>query len=671
MKSANQIRNFVVAGHGGSGKTILCEQMLFKAKAIDRCGTVEQKNTTSDFMPDEQEKQSSIYGTPLTCEWQDCRFFFADTPGYGEFVGEPLTAMRAADAALVVLDGVEGPLPGTARAWKMARARGISRFGMINRLDRDRADFRAVLAQMRRNHGKNVVIPFTCPNGQGADFTGVFNVLFGTDIPAGWEEDVAEYRATWMDAIAETDEELTMRYLDGETLTSEEIARGMKQAIREGKVIPVFAASALKDIGVTELMNAIIEIFPTPLDKGEIEFEDGTTAPVSESGPGIGLAYKTFNDPFIGQLSFVRVVSGVFRSDSEVFNLSNGQKERVGKLLFMNGKNQAPTDAAGPGCIVAMAKLKNTHTGDTVSAAAAGKLLVPVTYPTPVMSYAISAAKSGEDEKVAAGINRIAECDPTVHLMRQPETRETLLCGMGELHLGNVIRKLKNEYKAEAVIATPKVPYRETITAAGEGHYRHKKQTGGAGQFAEVHLKISPNEAGFEFVNEVVGGTIPKNFIPAVEKGVTEMLTKGPLVGCTVERVKVAVYDGKYHPVDSNEMAFKTASRMAFREAMAQAKPVLLEPIMKVRIMVPDAYMGDISGDLNHKRGRILGMSMDEGLEVINAEVPLAEMYKYATELRSMTQGRGAFEMDFNRYEPVPSTLAGEIIAKHQSEQEE
>ncbi len=671
MKVAAKIRNFVVAGHGGSGKTSLSELMLYKAGAIARPGSVESKTTVSDFMPDEQEKLSSIYSAAMNCVWKEHHFFFMDTPGYGEFVGEPLSAMAAADNALIVLDGVDGPLMGTARGWKFSRLRGIPRFGLINRLDRERADFRRVLEQMRKNHGRTVVIPLTCPVGSESGFSRVVNVLFDKDIPPEIADDVAEYRELLMDAIAETDENLMERYLGGETIADDEIMAGLKMAVLSCRIIPVFAGSVAKDIGITELMDNIIAIFADPLAKKTITLADGETMPVSEDGPGVAQIFKAINDPFIGQLTLFKVQSGSFRADSEVFNVSTGQKERFGNLLLLNGKSQTVVPEIGPGVIAAVAKLKAPHVSDTLATDAAVKPLPVIEFPHATMSYAITAAKSGEDEKIAAALYKIAECDPTVRVYRDEETHELLLSGMGDLHLHNVARKLKDMYKVEAVLNTPKIPYRETITASGEGHYRHKKQTGGSGQFAEVYLRIAYNEAGFEFANEVVGGNIPKNFIPAVEKGVSETLAKGPLVGCVVERVKVTVYDGKYHPVDSNEMAFKIAARMAFKDAMSKAKPVLLEPIMSVAVHIPDAYMGDITGDLNHKRGRILGITVEEGMQVVNAEVPMAEMARYATELRSMTQGRGSFEMDFARYEQVPPNVAGEIIARHQAEAEE
>ncbi len=670
MKKSGECRTFVIAGHSGSGKTTLADLMLFKAGAVSRAGSVDQKTSVSDYTVEEQEKRSSIYSAVMNCTWKDHAFFFIDTPGYGEFIGQLFGAMRAADAALVVLDGVDGPQVGTARAWKMARQNAMPRAGLINRLDHERADFKRTLEKMRANHGKSVVIPLTMPNASGTGFSCVYNVLFD-EIPAELKADADEYRSLWMDAIAETDEELMMRYLDGENLSMEEVAEGLRKIIVAARVIPVFAGSAAKDIGITELMDCIVNVFPRPLDKGTVLTADGTVEDLSETGPGRTIVFKSVNDPVLGQLTFLRVRTGEIRGDCEMINFRTGAKERLGNLLLMNGKNQTPIERAVPGMLCAVAKLKDTHIGDTLSMDGNARKLRPIEYPAPVMSYAVTTAKAGDDDKLAVGLGKIADGDPTVRLKRDEETHELLLSGMGDQHLGIIVKRLRDTYKVEALLSTPKIPYRETITASGDGHYRHKKQTGGSGQFAEVMLKIERNDAGFEFVNAVVGGTIPKNFIPAVEKGVLEMLAAGPLVGCRVERVKVTVLDGKYHPVDSNEMAFKIAARMAFREAMNKAKPVLLEPIMTVRTHIPDAYMGDVTGALNQKRGRILGMSMEEGMEVLSAEAPLAELAKYATELRSMTQGRGLFEMEFARYEQVPPAVANDVIARHQAENAE
>ena len=671
MSSSANIRNFVVAGHAGSGKTALCDLMLYKAGAVERLGSVDQKSSVSDYTAEEQERRASLFASVMNCSWKDHRLFFIDTPGYGEFVGEMLSSMRAADSVLVLLDGVDGPQVGTARAWKFTRLRGVPRFALINRLDRERADFRRVLEAMRRNHGKNVVLPLTWPVGSEAQFSRVIDVLHETDVPPEIAAEVAENREMLMDAIAETDETLMERYLEGETLKPEEVAAGLLAAVQSCRIIPVFAGSVAKDIGITEMMDYMTRIFPNPLDKKTAPLADGGRMPVADDGPGVALVFKAVSDPFAGHLAFLKVISGKFSADSEVFNLSRASRERIGQLLLVNGRSTMPIREALPGMLCAVAKLKDTHIGDTLSTAGDLPLIKGIDYPAPVMSYAIAAVKAGDDEKMSSGLLKIAECDPTLNFHRNDETGEQLLSGMGDQHLNIALKRLKEQYKVEVAATTPKIAYHETVTGSGEALYRHKKQTGGAGQFAEVQLRIAASPEGYEFSNDVVGGNIPKNFIPAVEKGVQEMMARGPLVGCPVENVRVSVFDGKYHPVDSNEMAFKIAGRMAFREAMQQAHPVLLEPVMAVQIHIPEEYMGDITGDLNHKRGRIMGMSAEDGVQVIQAEVPEAEMCRYATELRSITQGRGSFEMKLARYEPVPPPLAAEVIARYQAENTE
>ena len=662
-----KIRNFVVAGHAGSGKTSLCDLMLFKGKAVDRCGKVDQKNSISDYTPDEQEKMSSIYATTMHCTWNNNQLFFNDTPGYGEFICETIAAISASDAAVIVVDAVSGVEVGTSRAMKLARTGKLPRMILINRLDRERADFNSVLSQIQDVYGKTVCIPFTMPVGKEGGLEGVIHILKDKDLP----EEMASYKEQLMDTIAESDEELMMKYLEGEELTEEEISTGLHKSIQSGDLIPVFAGSVEKDIGITELMNGIVNLLPNPLTKGTVALKDGGEMEVKGDGPGVAFVYKSIVDPFIGQLTFFRVVSGIFQADTEIHNITSGSKERLGALLLMNGKNQEQVSEAGPGALVGVAKFKNTKVSNTLVTKTGPEELPPIAFPNPVMSYAITAVKSGEEEKIGTGLAKIADSDPGIKIIRDKETHELILSGMGDQHLQQTLKKLKESAKVEVNYDSPRIPYRETITSVGHAQYRHKKQSGGAGQFAEVHLRIEPNSAGYEFINEVVGGNIPKNFIPAVEKGVIEAMKVGPLVGCVVENIKVAVYDGKHHPVDSNEMAFKIAARTAFKNAMKESKPIILEPIQHVRIMIPDEYMGDISGDLNHKRGRILGMSAEEGMQVVEADVPLAEMARYATELRSMTQGRGLFEMEFSRYEMVPANIAKEIIDAYQKEQEE
>lgn len=667
---AAKIRNFVVAGHGGSGKTTLCDLMLYKSKAVDRPGSVDNGTSYSDFTPDEQEKHSSIYASYLNCNWRDQHYFFTDTPGYGEFVGEVISSFRASGMAVIVVDGVGGIGSGTVRAWKFAGEFKIPRIIFINRLDREMADFDTVLSQLQDSYGKTVCVPLTIPCGKESSLSGVISVLSAKEVPDDLKDTVESYRTMLLDTAAESDEKLMERYLEGQELTEEEISKGLHDAIYSGALVPVFAGSAAKDIGVEELMNGIFNICPNPLERIRVA-ADGSEVRPSEDGDAAAFVFKSITDPFIGQMAFFRVLTGKFKANSDIVNLSSGTKEHIGQLLILNGKTQTPVDEAVPGCLCAVAKLKATKTNDTVATSNACKAMSPMTFPNPLMAYAVTAVKNGEEDKIMTGLNKLCGNDPTLRLERDPETHETLLKGMGEQHIGIAVKRLKEIAKVDVNLNMPKIPYRETITGNGEGHYRHKKQSGGHGQFAEVFLRIEPFDGGFEFANAVVGGAIPKNFIPAVEKGVVEAMERGPLAGCVVEKMRVTVYDGKFHDVDSSEMAFKIASRMAFRDAMSKAKPVLMEPVITARIMIPDEFTGDISGLINHKRGRILGMDMEDGLQVVTAEVPYAEMLRFATELRSATQGSGSFEMEFARYEVVNPMIANEIIANFQAQNKE
>jgi elongation factor G len=664
--SAKNVRNFSIAGHLGAGKTALSDLILFKSGKVARLGKTAEKNSVSDYTPEEQAKQSSIYSTSLNCEWKKHNFYFTDTPGYGEFVAEPIAAISNSDMALIVVDVIDGLLVGSSRAWKIAKKNNIPRAFFVNGMDKESADYHKVVKQIRETYGSTICIPITVPNGDAENFSKVINILRDDNIPA----DAEKYCEQIMDAVAESDEDLMMRYLDGEKLTEEEKSTGLTKAIHDGTLVPVFFGSVTKDLGVEELMNSIVNLFPNPLTR-HVPTEDGSEIVVSESGDGIAKVFKSITDPFLGQLAFFRVYSGTFKSDTEVYNISKNTKERFGSILSLNGKNQEKITEAVPGTIGAMVKLKFTSLDNTLATSNKAPALSLMKFPEPVMSYAITAAKSGEEDKIGTGLNKISASDPTVKLERHPETHEMLLSGMGDQHLLLVIKKLKEDSKVEVNTESPRIPYRETITSAGEGHYRHKKQTGGHGQFAEVYLRVEPNKEGYEFKNAVVGGNIPKNYIPAVEKGVNEAMVDGPLAGCNVENITVTVYDGKYHDVDSSEMAFKIAARAAFRDAVEKSTPILLEPIQSLKITIPDQYMGDISGDLNQKRGRILGMGIEEGMQVVKADAPLSELSRYATEIRSITQGNGSLDMKFSRYEMVPANVAKEIIKKHKSELEE
>ena len=669
IENPGKIRNFAIAGHNASGKTTLCDQMLFKAGAVSRLGSVDNKTSVSDFTPDEQEKHSSIYSAYLNCSWQENHFFFTDTPGYGEFVGEVISAFRSCGFSMIVLDGEGGIEIGTTRAWKYAKEFKIPKMVVVNRLDRDMADFFAVLKQLQDAYGLTTCVPMTLPVGSGEKFSRVVSVLTTpeSEIPDDLKDLVAKYKEQLLDTVAESDEELMERYLGGEALSEEEISKGLHNAIFAGQLVPVFAASGLKDIGVTEIMNGLVFLMPNPLERIR-PAADGTIVEPKDTGDAAAFVFKSAIDPFIGQMAYFRVLTGQISSNKDIYNLSTGSKERIGQLVLLNGKEQIPVDQVCPGAICGIAKLKATKTGDTLGDSLTNNhAMSRQTYPNPVISYAIRATKSGDEDKIVQGIQRLAECDPTLQLSRNDETHETILGGMGEQHIMNAIRNLKALAKVDVQLDPPKIPYRETINAKGEAAYRHKKQSGGHGQFAEVHLRLEPAEE-FEFVNAIVGGSIPKNYIPAVEKGVHEAMANGPLAGCVVERIRVTVFDGKYHDVDSSEMAFKIATRKAFKDAMAKAKPVLMEPVMSVKITIPDAYTGDITGNLNHKRGRILGMGSEDGLCVLDTEIPAAEIHKYATELRSMTQGKGSHEVAFARYENVPAAVQQEIITKFAAE---
>jgi len=669
--SPENIRNFCIAGAAGAGKTTLTDLILYKAGVVSRLGKVAQGTSFSDFRADEQERKSSMYMSVLHCPWKDNHFFFTDTPGYADFAGEPTAAIAVADAVLIVVDAVSGIGPGTIRAWKMARDHNVPRAFFINGLDRDQADYRAVLEALRESYGATTCIPFNVPVGEKSVLEGVANVLTG-DAPAGFEDAFAEYREALMDTVAESDEELMMRYLDGEELTEDEIAKGLHSAILDGAIVPVFCGSAEQDVGVEELMNGIASFFPSPLAGNPVPLTDGELERSADAEIGVARVFKSIADPFIGQLTFFRIYAGTFRSDSEVTNINRNIRERFGSLLLINGKEQEQVESAGPGEIVAVAKLKDTHVCDTLATKPGVATFPPIEFPKPTMSYAVFPLNKGDEDKIGTGLQRLAEEDPTIRVERNNETRETLLYGLGDLQLNNVVQRLQKTFKVNVELKTPKVPYRETITAVATAQYRHKKQTGGHGQFAEVHLRLEPlPDQDFEFGNEVVGGNIPKNFIPAVEKGVIEAMERGVVAGYPVMNVRAVVYDGKHHPVDSSELAFKIAARGAFRAAMENAKPILLEPIMRLKIMFPEEYMGDITGDLNARRGRILGMDREEGLQVVHAEVPMAETFNYGSQLRSITQGRGAFEMEFVRYDPVPANLAQKVQAEAAAAQEE
>jgi len=667
-----QVRNFALFGHTGSGKTTLLDALLFKLGVNDRRGSPEAGTSAADWTEEERERKISIWAKPFDARYTPAggaphRLVMMDTPGYADFVGQTISAAAVADAGLIVIDAVAGIQVGTYRAWRLCEQRRIPRAIVINGLDRENADFDAVAGAAAQLWGARCV-PVAFPN---AARTAVADAL-GDAPPADLAERAAELKNRLVEAAAESDDALLEKYLGGEPLTADEIARGLRGAVGSGKLIPVFAVSAKTDLGLPELLNGIVRLLPSPLDRPALDAAGAAVDP-KPGAPFAGFVWRSIMDPFVGQLSLVRVYGGTLKPDAEILNATKDQKERIGAFYLINGKKQETPAEVHAGDIIAIPKLKHTGLNDSLCAVGAAVRFAPVAFPNPVMTYAVTCKTQGDEDKLSVGLRRAADEDPTLRVERNTETHELTLSGMGDVQLQVAVENMRKHNKVEVELHTPKVAYKETITGRGEGHYKHKKQSGGRGQYGEVYLRVEPRAPGDEewFVDAIVGGAIPGNFVPAVQKGVVEGLQRGAVAGYPVTGVKVTVYDGSYHEVDSSEVAFKIAAARALRDALGKAKPVLLEPIMKLTVQIPDQCMGDVTGDLNHRRGRILGMDSQDGLQVIIAEVPQAETFQYSSQLRSMTGGRGSFDMEFSRMETVPSSIAQRIIAEAQKQKQE
>jgi elongation factor G len=664
--AVENVRNFAILGHSGSGKTSLTDALAFKFGLNDRAGSVDAGSSVSDYTDEEKARKISLFACPFTGEHasggRKYSLTFIDTPGYMDFYGQVLGAVRAADAALVAVDAGGGVQVGTRRAWRSCAAGGLAARGfVITGLDRENASFERTLAAIREAFGPNCA-PAVLPTPDGK---GVVDVLAGGEVPAGMAEAVTQARAALIERAAETDDTLIEKYLAGEELSADEIARGLVKAVATGGVYPVFVCLPLRNVGLDGLLDGICRLFPSPQTRAFRDASDREHA-ADPAAPFLGLVWRTAIDPFVGQLSFVRVVSGTIAPHTELVNTSTGGREMAGSLVWPVGKKQIAVDKAGPGDIVAIPKLKATRTGQTLAAAGGTAQLPAFAFPSPVMYMAVQAKTQADEDKLGTALSRLCEQDPTLQVEKNAETKQVILKGLGDVHVDAAVKLMKSQSNVSVDLSTPRVPYRETVTATGEGHYRHKKQTGGRGQYGEVFLRVAAKRADEPewFIDAVVGGTIPNNFMPAVQKGVVEGMLAGSVAGYPVQDVKVEVYDGSYHDVDSSEIAFKIAGSRAFRDGMSKARPVLLEPIMSVRIVVPEQFMGAINGDLNHRRGRILGMEADAGLQTITAEVPLAELFQYAAQLRSLTGGQGSFEMSFDRYDVVPSNIAQKVVAE-------
>lgn len=691
----SKARNIALVGHGDSGKTSLAEAMLYDSGMINRLGNIEQGNTTTDYDPREIKKGITINSSLAYLNWKDRTINIIDTPGYLDFITDTKSSLRVTDSTIVVICGVSGVEVQTEKVWDFANEYKLPRAIFINKMDRERADFYRVKDMINRIFGSSV-ISIQLPIGKEENFKGIIDlikmkalvykksagkkpVFEEEEIPGELKDQVEDYRKELVEAVAEFDDELLMKYLDGETLTNEEITSCLKQGIKERKIVPILCGSATINLGIEPLLDFIAEYLPSPADMPPVTAKNIKTSSEelvknSIDSPFSAFVFKTVADPYVGNLTYFRVYSGKLPEDSNIYNSSKSVDNKVGKIYKMQGKNQNSVPEICAGDIAAVAKLKNTTTGDTLCDKVNPVSFEKIEYPEPIMLLAISPKTKGDEDKLSTAISRIIDEDPTVKVYRDENTGETILAGMGESHLGVIIDTMESKFGVEVEKSTPKVGYKETIRKKVQVEGKYKKQSGGRGQYGHCFLELEPKGRGegFEFVDKIVGGVIPRQYRPAVEKGIVGAMKKGVLAGYPTIDMKATVYDGSYHPVDSSEMAFKVAGSLAFKKGAAQAEPVLLEPIMDIEVIVPKEYMGDIIGDLNSKRGKIMGMEESStGKQGIKAKVPQAEIFKYAIDLRSITQGRGTFIVKFSHYEEVPANITQEIIAQAKKEEED
>jgi elongation factor G len=683
------IRNVAMVGHGGCGKTSLVSAFLFDTGAVNRLGRVEDGTTVTDFEPDEVERKISLQTALAHGEWRKTKLNLLDAPGYANFFAEALQALRAADAALVVVDAVSGVEVQTEKAWSQAAEQRLPRLIVVNRMDRERASFERTLQSLHEAFGREVV-PIAIPLGEEKAFVGIVDLLaekalrFADDqsgksedaeIPAEFSETVATLRSQLVEMVAESNEELMEAFFEQGTLPQEDLVKGLRQAVRAGKLFPVLPASSLTNVGIQPILDALVDLLPSPADRAPASgskpgSEEALERRPELTAPPAAFVFKTLADVHAGHISLFRVYSGAFKADSTIHNASRDAAERVGHLLLLQGKTQSTIGELRAGDIGAVAKLKETRTGDTLCDKEAPIVFAPIRFPEPITTFAIEPKTRGDEDKISTALQRLVEEDPVLRVERDPQTHELLLSGMGQLHIEVLVGRLRRRYKVEVNLKKPRVPYRETIKAGAEGHGRHKKQTGGHGQFGDCKIRMKPLPRGeeFSFVDKIFGGAIPKNYIPAVEKGIQEARVKGVIAGYPMVDFEVELYDGQFHDVDSSEMSFKIAGSLAFKDAVPKCRPTLLEPIMKVEIAVPEDYAGAVMGDLSSRRGRPQGMEPRGRLQVIRAEVPMAEMLAYDADLTSMTGGRGTYHMEPSHYDEVPTHLQDKIIAAAKAE---
>ncbi|MCP4542566.1 MAG: elongation factor G [Chloroflexi bacterium] len=682
--ATEKLRNVVMLGHGSAGKTSLAEAMLFASGAINRMGEVENGTTVADFDEEEINRHISLNLALVPVEWKDAKINVLDTPGYTDFVGEVKSSIRVADMALILIDAVAGVEVGTELAWDFVEEKELPRMVVINKMNRENANLDRALASLRETF-EQTFVPVYLPIGAEGDFAGVVDLvemqaLTGQDgkkgdIPADMTDQAEAARTELIEAAAEADDELIMKYLEGEELTKKEVIQGLRAAVLQGSVVPVLVTAATAGIGTTGLLDALLSYGPSPVDGGPVTGQgkiDEEQIEPNELAPLAMSIFKTTADPYVGKLTYFRVYGGIAESDSRVYNSRAEEEERLGQIYVMRGKEQLPVPRLRAGDIGAVAKLAHTVTGDTLCDKGHSMILPGPAFPSSLFAVAVSPTSKADQAKLGPTLTRICEEDPTLKWRQDPTTRQTILEGMGEAHLNIAVRRMENRFGVGVDTEIPRVPYRETITRTHGDRYRHKKQTGGAGQFAEVHMRLEPlpRDTGYEFEWKVFGGAISRSFESSIQKGIKQVMEQGVIAGYTVVDIKASVYDGKEHPVDSKDIAFQIAGREVFKKVMMEAGPVLQEPVYSITIIIPGEFTGDIMGDLNTKRAQVQGMDQKGNKSIITAMVPLAEMQRYATDLRSLTQGRGLFSMELDHYANVPTHLMQQIVEEFQKEKE-
>jgi elongation factor G len=686
---APAIRNVALVGHSGAGKTQLASALLFDAGSVNRLGKVDEGTTITDYDDEEVARKHTLGSSLSWAEWNKCKINLVDTPGIANFLSDVRAALRVTEAAVVVVDAVAGVEVQTEAVWRAAGELDLPRLIALNRLDRDRASLERSLVSLRESFGRTVV-PLTIPLAEERDFTGVVDLVSmkaltfkgdGTgsmspqEVPAGVRDAVTAAREALVELVAEADDALMERFFEEGTLTQDELGEGLKRGTAASKIVPLICTSALTNVGVQPLLDAIVSYVPSPAERPfpAARRDDGAriAVPAADTAPYSMFVWRTVADPFAGRITMFRVVSGTIKSDSTVNNVTRGDvPERLGHLLVVQGKHHTQVPELKAGDLGAVAKLKETQTGDTLAERGTKFVFPKPVFAEPVLSYAIEPRTRGDEDKISTALHRLQEEDPTIHYSRDPQTKESLLSGQGQLHIEVTVAKMKRRFGVDVALKLPRIPYRETISMPTDAHGRHKKQTGGHGQFGDCKIRMEPLPRGadFEFVDEIFGGSIPRQFIPAVEKGIQDARMRGYVAGYPVVDFKVTLYDGSFHPVDSNELSFKLAGSLAFKDAMSKARPTLLEPVMNVEVAGPNEFAGDLMGDLNGRRGRIAGMDTRGAMTIIRAQVPMSEMLTYEQHLTSATGGRGSYSMDYSHYEEVPTHLQAKIVAQARAE---